>query len=111
MVVHLDDARLNGVFRALSDSTRRDIVCRTLVGPVSVSGLAEDYDVSFAAVQKHVAVLERAGLVRKKAAGRERLVSAVPKEIARARVCLEHLEALWRHRITALDAVLTQPEE
>jgi len=111
MVVQLKDARLNGVFRALADPTRRDIVCRTLVGPVSVSGLAADYEVSFAAVQKHVAVLERAGLVCKQAAGRERLVRAVPKEIARARACLEHLEALWRHRITALDAVLSQPEE
>ena len=102
---------MNRVFRALADPTRRDIVRRTLVGAVSVSGLAEEYDVSFAAVQKHVAVLEKAGLVRKRAVGRERLVIAVPKEITRARACLEQLEALWRHRITALDAVLSQQEE
>lgn len=111
MVVCLDDdARLDRVFRALADATRRDIVCRTLAGPVSVSGLAERYAMSFAAVQKHVAVLEKAGLVHKQVAGRERLVSAAPKEIARARVCLERLEALWRHRITALDAVLSKPQ-
>jgi len=111
MVVRGEEGRLNGVFRALADPTRRDIVSRTLRGAVSVTGLAEDYDVSFAAVQKHVAVLEKAGLVRKQTAGRERLVIAVPKEIARARACLERLEALWRHRITALDAVLSEPEE
>ena len=99
------------MLRALADPTRRDIVRRTLVGAVSVSGLAERYAVSFAAVQKHVAVLETAGLVRKQTAGRERLVTAVPAEIARARVCLEQLEALWRHRITALDAVLSKPKE
>jgi DNA-binding transcriptional ArsR family regulator len=111
MVVRGDDVRLNEVFRALADATRRDIVCRTLAGAVSVSGLAADYDMSFAAVQKHVAVLEQAGLVRKQTVGRERLVRAVPKEIARARACLERLEALWRHRITALDAVLSEPKE
>lgn len=111
MVAHVEDARFDGVFRALAHSMRRDIVRRTLMGPVSVSGLAEDYAVSFAAVQKHVAVLERAGLIRKKSAGRERLVVAVPKELARARACLEQLEALWRHRMTALDAVLSEPKE
>lgn len=111
MVVHSSERRLNAVFRALADPTRRDIVSRTLLAPVSVSGLAEDYQVSFAAVQKQVAVLERAGLIRKKKAGRERLVVAVPKEIARARACLEKLEALWCHRMTALDAVLSQTEE
>jgi DNA-binding transcriptional ArsR family regulator len=111
MVVGSSEAKLDGLLRALADQTRRDIVSRTLVGPVSVSGLAGAYDVSFAAVQKHVAVLERAGLVRKQAAGRERLVTAVPEEIARARACLEQLEALWRHRLTALDAVLTHPKD
>jgi DNA-binding transcriptional ArsR family regulator len=111
MVVCQENAGLDRVFRALADSTRRDIVSRTLVGPVSVSGLAGDYAMSFAAVQKHVAVLEKAGLVCKQVAGRERLVTAVPEEIARARACLEQLEALWRHRITALDAVLSQPQE
>jgi|JI10StandDraft_1071094.scaffolds.fasta_scaffold141476_3 DNA-binding transcriptional ArsR family regulator len=104
--------RLDRVFRALAHSIRRDILRRTLLGPVSVSGLALTYAMSFAAVQKHVAVLEEAGLVQKEAVGRERYVRAVPEEIARARACLDQLEALWRHRLTALDAVLTQtPQE
>ena len=110
MVARLTEARLDRVFRALADATRRDIVRRTLLGEVSVSGLAADYDMSFAAVQKHVAVLEAAGLVHKTTAGRERLVRAVPEEIARARACLEQLEALWRHRLDALDAILSEPK-
>jgi DNA-binding transcriptional ArsR family regulator len=111
MIVRLTEADLSRVFRALADTTRRDILRRTLVGAVSVSGLATDYDMSFAAVQKHVAVLEEAGLVYKATAGRERLVRADADQIARARACLDQLEALWRHRLTGLDEVLSQPEE
>jgi DNA-binding transcriptional ArsR family regulator len=111
MVSLSETRRLDRIFRALADPTRRDILKLTLLGAVSVSGLADRYDMSFAAVQKHVAVLERAGLVQKTVAGRERLVRAAPGEIARARACLEKLEALWRHRITALDAVLTEKKE
>jgi DNA-binding transcriptional ArsR family regulator len=111
MVVQPTEAELNRVFRALADATRRDILRRTLAGEVSVSGLAETYAMSFAAVQKHVAVLEQAGLVKKAAVGRQRLVRADPDEIGRARQCLQELEALWRHRLTALDAVLSSNEE
>jgi DNA-binding transcriptional ArsR family regulator len=99
-------AGLDRMFRALADATRRDIVRRTLLGEVSVSALAADYAMSFAAVQKHVAVLEAAGLVRKTPTGRERLVRAAPDQLARARRCLEQLEALWRHRLDGLDGVL-----
>jgi DNA-binding transcriptional ArsR family regulator len=107
----LGEVELNRLFRALADASRRDIVRRTLVGEVTVSGLAAAYDMSFAAVQKHVAVLEAAGLVNKTRSGRERLVRADPTQIARARACLEQLEEIWRHRITRLDAVLSEPEE
>jgi DNA-binding transcriptional ArsR family regulator len=110
MVVRLTDARLDRVFRALADATRRDILRRTIAGEVSVSGLATDYDMSFAAVQKHVAVLDKAGLVRKTTAGRERLVRADAEQIGRARAALQQLEALWAHRITALDALLSEPQ-
>lgn len=111
MVAQSQDAWLNTAFRALADPTRRDILRRTLLGEVSVSRLAEDYEMSFAAVQKHVAGLEKAGLVVKHAAGRARLVRANPRQLARARACLEQLEATWRHRLTALDAVLSEPDE
>ena len=108
MVVHLPDDELNQVLRALADTTRRDILRRTVVGGVTVTALAADYDMSFAAVQKHVAVLEAAGLVHKTSAGRRRLVEADPDRIARARTALQQLEALWRHRIHALDSLLSE---
>lgn len=106
MVAYTSEAELDLLFRALATQTRRDILRRTVGGGISVSALAAQYAMSFAAVQKHVAVLERAGLVSKEAAGRERIVHAVPERIARARACLESLEALWRHRVDQLDAVL-----
>lgn len=106
MVVQLANDDLNQVLRALADTTRRDILRRTVRGKVSVSELAAQYDMSFAAVQKHVAVLERAGLVDKDSVGRERLVQANPKTLARARAALQQLEQLWRHRMHALDQIL-----
>jgi DNA-binding transcriptional ArsR family regulator len=106
----LSDADLDRLFRALADATRRDIVRRVLGGePASISALAARYDMSFAAVQKHVAVLEGAGLVTKEQHGRERLVRGTPERIARARELLAQLEGLWRARFRQLDAVITDP--
>lgn len=103
------DADLDRVFRALADATRRDIVARLLGGePMSVSALAARYDMSFAAVQKHVTVLEGAGLVTKHPQGRERIVRGIPERIARVRDVLAQLEGLWRARFSQLDAVLTE---
>ena len=70
-----DEDRADAWFRALADRTRRDILRRVLAGEHSVSTLAQHYDMSFAAVQKHVAVLERAGLLTKRRQGREALAS------------------------------------
>jgi DNA-binding transcriptional ArsR family regulator len=105
MVVQRDlsDADVDRIFRALADTTRRDILRRTLGGEQSVSALAAEYEMSFAAVQKHVAVLEAAHLIVKRAEGRERLVRADPETIARARVLLAEYERLWRSRIDRLD--------
>lgn len=97
------------MFRALAISTRRDILRRTIEREQSVSTLAGDYDMSFAAVQKHVAVLAEAGLVVKRAEGRERLVRANPEMIARARALLARYEELWRARIARLDDLLAEP--
>jgi DNA-binding transcriptional ArsR family regulator len=105
----LSEAEVDRIFRALADATRRDIVRRTLTGEASVSALAADYDMSFAAVQKHVAVLEGAGLVTKHPHGRERLVRADPHQIAQARTLLATLEELWRARFDQLDDVLADP--
>jgi DNA-binding transcriptional ArsR family regulator len=106
----LSDADIDRLFRALADATRRDIVARLLADePASVSRLAAHYDMSFAAVQKHVAVLEEAGLVTKHPQGRERIVSGNPERLAQARALLLQLEQLWVSRLRQLDAILAEP--
>mgnify|MGYP001258211516 CR=1 FL=1 len=113
MVVHyafadLTDEQVDRIFHALADATRRDIVRRTAAGKHSVSELADSYKMSFAAVQKHVSVLNLAGLVTKEQRGRERLVSANPQMIERAKELLSEFENLWRTRIDQLDALLAE---
>jgi DNA-binding transcriptional ArsR family regulator len=102
----LSDDEVDRLFRALADATRRDIVRRTLGGEATVSQLAAAYDMSFAAVQKHVAVLEGAGLVSKHPKGRERIVRGNPDGLRRAQVLLDRFEQIWRGRIERLDALL-----
>jgi DNA-binding transcriptional ArsR family regulator len=110
MVVDLDlsDAEVDRIFRALADATRRDILRRTMAGEASVSRLAAAYDMSFAAVQKHVAVLEGAGLVTKHPHGRERLVRGSPETIRKAQELLDRYEQMWRSRIDRLDTLLAE---
>jgi DNA-binding transcriptional ArsR family regulator len=103
----LADERADRVFHALADATRRDIVLRALEGTHSVSTLARRYPMSFAAVQKHVAVLEGAGLVVKQRKGREQLVTGDVDTIRRASRLLEQWEAVWRGRIDRIDALLS----
>lgn len=102
----LTDDEVDRIFRALADATRRDILRRTVAGEASVSQLAAAYDMSFAAVQKHVAVLAGAGLVTKEPQGRERIVRANPETIRKAQGLLERYEEIWRARIARLDALL-----
>ena len=94
------------LFRALADSTRRDILRRCAAEEPSVSRLAQGYPMSFAAVQRHVAVLERAGLVVKVRRGREQLVHTDAAAVARARQALDELEATWRGRFERMSNVL-----
>jgi DNA-binding transcriptional ArsR family regulator len=102
----LADERADRIFHALADATRRDIVLRSLEGEHNVSALARRYPMSFAAVQKHVAVLEEAGLVVKQRKGREQLVSGNVDTIRRAYRLLEQLEAVWRGRIDRIGELL-----
>jgi DNA-binding transcriptional ArsR family regulator len=98
--------RADRVFHALSDATRRDIVVHTLEGEHSVSALARRYPMSFAAVQKHVAVLEEAGLVTKQRKGREQIVRGDVDMIRRANQLLDGLEAVWRRRAERMGEIL-----
>jgi DNA-binding transcriptional ArsR family regulator len=102
---------VDGVFAALADPTRRDIVARVLRQDASVSALAERYAMSFAAVQRHVAVLERAGLVRKERRGRERLVRGDVDTLRAATRLLDQYEEIWRGRLDRLDDLLAEPTE
>jgi DNA-binding transcriptional ArsR family regulator len=99
------------MFRALGDATRRDIVVHTLQREYSVSELARLYPMSFAAVQKHVAVLERARLVTKRRHGREQLVRGNVVAIRQAYRLLEQFEEVWRGRVERIDQILTQEKE
>ena len=108
VVCSKNDQRSDRLFHALSDTTRRSIVTRCLQGDHTVSELARSYPMSFAAVQKHVAVLERAELVTKQRRGREQLVSGNVQSIRYAFDVLEQFEELWRRRIERMDQLLTQ---
>jgi len=107
MVVGLPtDELADDLFHALADATRRDILRRCADGEPSVSRLADVYPMSFAAVQKHVAVLERAGLVTKERRGREQLVHTAPRAVSAARRALDELEAAWRGRVERMADLL-----
>lgn len=104
----LSDAEVDTIFRALADATRRDIMRRVIEQEQSVSSLAERYSMSFAAVQKHVAVLDRAALVSKSRRGREQIVRAEIHTVERTRRLLDDYEALWRRRIDRMQDILDE---
>ncbi len=106
-----NEDRADALFHALADRTRRDIMRRVLAGEYSVSTLAEKYDMSFAAFQKHVAVLERAGLITKRRVGREALATGDVEAVRSVGSMLIELEAVWRGRIARIDELINQPDE
>jgi DNA-binding transcriptional ArsR family regulator len=103
------EERADALFHALADRTRRDVLRRVLVGEHSVSALAANYDMSFAAVQKHVAVLERAGLLSKRRRGREQLARGEVAAVRSVASMLDELEGLWRGRIARIDELIADP--
>ena len=105
------EASTNRIFLALGDATRRDIVRRVMRREVNITALAGVYDMSFAAVQKHVAILERAELVRKERCGRAQIVHGNLATLHRARRLLDQLEAVWLARVEQLDSLLTDPRQ
>ncbi|WP_328354253.1 helix-turn-helix domain-containing protein [Mycobacterium sp. NBC_00419] len=109
MIVDEED-RADALFHALSDRTRRDIMRRALAGEHSVSALALKYEMSFAAVQKHVAVLEKAGLLTKRRSGREQLASGDVTAVRSVASMLGELEQIWRGRIARIDDLISADE-
>ena len=105
----LKEENADRVFRALADPTRRDVLRRAMQGTLSVSGLARLYPMSTTAVQKHVAVLEDAGLVQLTRHGREQLVKTEIDTIAKAQSLLAEFELLWRGRLDRIGEVLANP--
>jgi DNA-binding transcriptional ArsR family regulator len=108
MQTALDNDR---IFGALADATRRDIVRRAIDGDEGVADLAAHYPMSFAAVQKHIAILERAGLVTKQRSGRRKVVRTNPTGLLVARRLLDQYEELWRGRIDRMTALVTDLKE
>lgn len=105
MIADQED-RADALFHALADRTRRDILRRALAGEHSVSALAVKYEMSFAAVQKHVAVLEKAGLLTKRRSGREQLASGDVEAVRSVASMLGELEEIWRGRIARIDELI-----
>jgi DNA-binding transcriptional ArsR family regulator len=99
------------MFGALADATRRDIVRRAIGGEEGVAELASHYPMSFAAVQKHVAVLERAGLVTKQRIGRRKVVRTNVEGLGVARRLLDQYQELWRGRIDRMTELVTDMKE
>jgi DNA-binding transcriptional ArsR family regulator len=107
----LTEAQVDRLFHALADATRRDILRRCTRGEPSVSRLADAYPMSFAAVHKHVAVLEQAGLVTKERRGREQLVRTDGHAVDRARRVLDELEADWGGRVDRMAELRAEAPE
>lgn len=99
------------MFGALGDATRRDIVRRAIAGDEGVAELARHYPMSFAAVQKHVAILERAGLVTKRRIGRRKVVLTNLEGLRAARRLLDRYEELWRDRIDRMTQLIDDTKE
>lgn len=103
-------ASLDIVFKSLADATRRDILKRVSKESLSISTLAEPYEMSFAAIAKHISVLEAAKLITKRREGKQQIISIVPKTIEIALTHLEQYEQLWQDRFDALENLLQEDE-
>jgi DNA-binding transcriptional ArsR family regulator len=101
---------LDGLFSSLADPIRRNILQRLVHGPHTISQLASNYEMSFAAVAKHLSVLEKAKLIVKRRNGKEQIVSIVPDALRDASHYLAQFEAIWNYRFDALDTILQEDD-
>ena len=108
MQITLSPPDFDRIYGALADATRRDIVRRAIMGEEGVAELAEHYAMSFAAVQKHIAILERSGLVTKERIGRRKVVRTNLEGLRVARRLLDEYEELWRGRVSRMTALVAE---
>ncbi len=98
--------RLDTTFRALADPTRRGMLADLALGEKPIGELARPYAISFAAASKHVQVLEQAGLVARRKAGRQQLCRLRAEPLAEAEAWLKRWEKFWTVRLDALEALI-----
>ena len=108
VLVQIAPPDFDRMFGALADHTRRDIVRRAIDSEEGIAELASHYPMSFAAVQKHVAILERAGLVSKHRVGRRKVVRTNVEGLRTARRLLDQYEELWRGRMDRMSQLVNE---
>ncbi len=110
MVKHVPNQRMDQVFKALSDGTRREMIERLTRGPASVGELAQPLSMSLPAVMQHLQVLEACGLVRSEKAGRVRTCHLEPDGLRMAEDWLGGQRTGWEHRLDRLGDFLNSAE-
>ncbi|HLO99596.1 MAG TPA: metalloregulator ArsR/SmtB family transcription factor [Fimbriimonas sp.] len=102
---------LNSLFHALADTTRRDILNRVAEVELSISELAKPYSMSFAAIAKHISVLEKAQLIKKERRGKEQIISMAPQTVQLAEQHIAQYSRLWNERFDKLEGVLLNQQQ
>ena len=105
-MVELSTPKLDTVFHALGDATRRGMLATLAGGERTVGELAQPYSMSLAAASKHIKALENAGLVRRQIRGRTHVCRLEPGPLAEAQQWLKHYERFWNERLDVLDQLL-----
>ncbi len=100
--------QLDSVFSSLADPTRRDILRRVSQQELSVGTIAKSYTLTFAAISKHLKVLEKANLIQKHKRGKEHMIQLVPQTFADADAYLRLYRELWETRFDALEQYLKE---
>jgi DNA-binding transcriptional ArsR family regulator len=104
----VESIEIDNLFMALSDSTRRSILEQVAKAEMSIGEIAQAYKLTFAAVSKHIKVLERANLITKRRRGKEQIVIIVPATINLAQEQIEHYARIWHQRFDQLDELLQE---
>jgi DNA-binding transcriptional ArsR family regulator len=99
--------RLDGVFNALCDPTRRAILARLTDADARVTDIAADFPISLNSISKHIRMLERAGLLRRSIVGRDHVLSLNAGPLAEAQAWIDQYRRFWEGRLAALDAFVT----